>query len=262
MENYAKGRNVEPSPEEDREAVPFRGLPEDFVLVRVRPGTKIRNVLGFALRAAEERGDSAAVVFAGHGQALNKVVSCAEIARRRMAAQEGASVLQYSHLGTRTVEEHWEPREDASEEGLAPLKVVRQIPQVHVALTRGACVVEGAGPQGSLGEFLDCGDMAVMSGGKRRRGGGGGGQKRGGGRRAAEELGMVQGGGGNRGRGHGAGGGGRGKDRARNPPNRGGRGGAGGSSSVVAQEESSKPVQADGKVPPESANGAAPKSES
>ena len=79
MENYTKGRNVEPV--ESREEVPLRGLPPDFVWMQVRAGTKMRNVVDYAIRAAEE--EDAAVVFSGHGQALNKVISSAEIVKRK-----------------------------------------------------------------------------------------------------------------------------------------------------------------------------------
>ncbi len=79
-----KGRNVEPQDGDGRP--PFSGLPPNFTWMRVGAGTKMRNVVGYAIRVLEEveEGDAAAaVVFSGHGQALNKVVSCAEIVKRK-----------------------------------------------------------------------------------------------------------------------------------------------------------------------------------
>jgi len=84
MDSYQKGRNVEPV--ESRETLPFEGLPHDFIWMRVKAGSKLRNVAGAAeraLTAAAATEEAAAVVFSGHGQAVGKVVSCAEIIRRR-----------------------------------------------------------------------------------------------------------------------------------------------------------------------------------
>jgi len=135
MEHYVKGQNVEPL--ESRETVldVFRGLPEDFIWMRVQAGSKLRNVAGAAeraLAAAEDGGSpSPAAVFSGHGAAVGKVVSCLEIVKRKFPAYR-----QYNWLAERMTEEFWQPKEE--EEGgevqLDPLKVVRAAPQVSSIL--------------------------------------------------------------------------------------------------------------------------------
>ena len=79
MDAYTKGENVEP--ELRREDIPFAGqLPPDFKWMQVKAGSKLRNVIGPAGEALKETG---AVVFSGHGPAVAKVVSCAEIVKRK-----------------------------------------------------------------------------------------------------------------------------------------------------------------------------------
>ncbi len=79
MENYVKGQNVEPS--EDENDVPFDLGQDNFVHVRIKGGTKMRNVVGFVIKSLDE--EDSKVVLSGHGPALNKVISCAEVVKRK-----------------------------------------------------------------------------------------------------------------------------------------------------------------------------------
>jgi hypothetical protein len=78
MENYAKGKNVDR--EASRETIPIDGLPATCKWMLLKPGTKLKNVVGVADRALKEEG---AVLFSGSGAAVAKVVSCAEIVKRK-----------------------------------------------------------------------------------------------------------------------------------------------------------------------------------
>ena len=78
MEHYEKGQNVEP--ELTREDIPFPGINPEFKWMQVKAGSKLRNIIGPATEAMKEVGS---VVFSGHGPAVAKVVSCAEIVKRK-----------------------------------------------------------------------------------------------------------------------------------------------------------------------------------
>ncbi len=104
-----------------------------------------------------------------------------------MAVRRFPGVHQHNRLCVRTVEEHWDPKE-GSEEGLDSLKVVREVPQMHIALSRSPCVTSEPA-QDSLASFLDCGDEATAGPAYNRKRGP---HRRGGGKKkAAEELGML-----------------------------------------------------------------------
>jgi hypothetical protein len=78
MEHYSKGKNVEEPLEKD--SIPINNLPQSFLWMRVNPGTKVRNVLSFALKTFK---DEKCVVWSGSGPAVEKTISCVEIMKRR-----------------------------------------------------------------------------------------------------------------------------------------------------------------------------------
>ena len=94
-----------------------------------------------------------------------------------------SGVHQYNRLTTRTVEEHWTPKSDEGD--LDPLKVVRDIPQLFVALS--VAEIQETNPQPrSLSEFLGSTDHATERKKRTQT------RRRQGKKKAAEELGLAQ----------------------------------------------------------------------
>lgn len=79
MENYKKGKNVEE--ELSKEKVPIEILPENFLWMHVKGGTKVPNVIEYAKNAFKS-GEYRAVVWSGSGGGVPKTISCAEIMKR------------------------------------------------------------------------------------------------------------------------------------------------------------------------------------
>ncbi|XP_060813047.1 ribonuclease P protein subunit p25-like protein [Bombus pascuorum] len=67
-------KNVEPEPADS--GIPIPDLPEKFLLMQVRSGSKIRNVLDYALKEFSNYNN---VIWNAAGKAVGKAISCAEI---------------------------------------------------------------------------------------------------------------------------------------------------------------------------------------
>lgn len=163
MENYRKCRV-----EEEPCVCPFARLPADTPQVRVKDGSKIRNLLRFALgrmepegqgagpggEAMEEgegegegeggqqgaRGGGSAIVFTATGKGVAKAITCAELVKRRVRGLHQLTRLQHA-----AVLEVWEPLEPAA--GLDCLHVSRKLPAIWILLSR-APPPEGANQPG------------------------------------------------------------------------------------------------------------------
>lgn len=123
MENYSKGKNVEE--ELERSKIPIKDLPENFLWMQVKGGSKMSNLLSHAAGILEDKA-ATAVVWTGAGVAISKAISCAEILKRQFSIEHQVTKLTY-----KTVEEYWEPKID----GLETLVVKRQIPLIHILLS-------------------------------------------------------------------------------------------------------------------------------
>ncbi|XP_061078497.1 ribonuclease P protein subunit p25-like protein [Conger conger] len=123
MENYQKARTAEqPCP------CPFPGLASDTPEVRVKDGSKIRNLMGFA--AGRMEADACRqILFSGAGKSVAKAITCTEILKRRVRG-----LHQYTQLLYRTVQEVWEPLEPDA--GLDSLTVSRNVPAIWVLLSK------------------------------------------------------------------------------------------------------------------------------
>uniref|UniRef100_A0A8C6LMT5 Ribonuclease P/MRP 25 subunit-like n=1 Tax=Nothobranchius furzeri TaxID=105023 RepID=A0A8C6LMT5_NOTFU len=122
MENYGKARTVErPS------VCPFTDLCPDTPEVRVKDGSKIRNLLRFALSRLEA--SPSRIVFTAVGKGVSKAITCAEIVKRRLKGLHQVTKLTYS-----SVVEVWEPLEPAA--GLDSLTVNRNLPAIWILLSR------------------------------------------------------------------------------------------------------------------------------
>lgn len=117
---------------------PFGDLAPGAVHMRVKEGSKIRNLLAFAT-ASMAQPATRAIVFSGCGRATTKTVTCAEILKRRLAGLHQVTRLRY-----RSVREVWqspppalgpgqEPREPA-----ASLSVLKNVPSLAILLSKDA----------------------------------------------------------------------------------------------------------------------------
>ncbi len=117
--------------------------PEAVHIMRIRPGSKMRNLIA---PCAKQTNDHGYTLLFGFGNAVGKLVSIAEIVKRKLSKkssaeapskEEGAAksriVQQANKIKFSVIEEHWDPKDDS--EGLEPLKVTRQIPSMGILLT-------------------------------------------------------------------------------------------------------------------------------
>uniref|UniRef100_A0A3Q3WU79 DNA/RNA-binding protein Alba-like domain-containing protein n=1 Tax=Mola mola TaxID=94237 RepID=A0A3Q3WU79_MOLML len=187
MENYRKCRT-----EERPSVCPFPGLPPDTPEVRVKDGSKIRNLLRFALSrmepgpsAAQDEGRASPegqqetqgrplcgqVVFTATGNGVSKAITCAEIVKRRVKGLHQLTRLLYA-----TAVEVWEPLEPAA--GLDSLTGSRNVPAIWILLSREPpdCSQPGYQAPGRYDAlWAEAASREQRAGHKRKRGGGGGG---------------------------------------------------------------------------------------
>lgn len=162
MENYKKTKIVEkPCP------LPFADLPPDIIEMKVKDGSKIRNLMGYAIGKMEL--DSVRqILFTGSGKAVSKTITCVEIMKRRLK-----ELHQITKVLFKQIEEIWEPI--VPEAGLDALTVKRNIPAICVLLSKDALDPQEPGYQapGSFDAFwietLKAESQAQM---KRKQGGG------------------------------------------------------------------------------------------
>uniref|UniRef100_A0A1B6LT18 DNA/RNA-binding protein Alba-like domain-containing protein n=2 Tax=Graphocephala atropunctata TaxID=36148 RepID=A0A1B6LT18_9HEMI len=121
MDKYKKGKNVEEPLEKSQ--IPIPNLPEDMLWMQVNPGTKMRNVLDHALEEMKIRNT---VMWSGSGPAVGKVISCVEIMKRHH------KLHQVNKICFRKVKEYWDPLI----EDLDPLVVIRELPTIHILLSK------------------------------------------------------------------------------------------------------------------------------
>uniref|UniRef100_A0A8C6U6H9 DNA/RNA-binding protein Alba-like domain-containing protein n=1 Tax=Neogobius melanostomus TaxID=47308 RepID=A0A8C6U6H9_9GOBI len=158
MEKYTLSRS-----EEQPSVCPFTFLPKDTPQIRVKDGSKIRNLLRFALSrmdpktepktgsrpgpgsqpGSEEPGqeqkspdqtesragpESRCVVFTALGKAASKAITCAEIVKRRVPGLH--QVTQLSHS---SILDSWDPLDPGL--GLDSLTVTRKSPCIWIVLS-------------------------------------------------------------------------------------------------------------------------------
>ncbi|XP_036258421.1 ribonuclease P protein subunit p25-like protein [Molothrus aeneus] len=162
MENYKKTKIVEkPCP------LPFTDLPTDIIEMKVKDGSKIRNLMGYAMSKMEQ--DSVRqILFTGSGKAVSKTITCVEIMKRRLK-----ELHQITKVLFRQIEEIWEPI--VPEAGLDALTVKRNIPAICVLLSKDALDPQEPGYQapGSFDAFWTETLKAESQGQMKRKQGGG-----------------------------------------------------------------------------------------
>ncbi|XP_055049112.2 ribonuclease P protein subunit p25a [Misgurnus anguillicaudatus] len=114
----------EPSP------CPIPGLGSGVLEMRVKEGSKIRNLLSFALSRLQGDGGEAAtsqVLFSGMGRAMTKTITCAEIMKRKVRGLHQVSKLQY-----KKVTELWESQESSQ----VQMTIHRTVPSICILLSK------------------------------------------------------------------------------------------------------------------------------
>uniref|UniRef100_A0A1A8LEI0 Ribonuclease P/MRP 25kDa subunit n=1 Tax=Nothobranchius pienaari TaxID=704102 RepID=A0A1A8LEI0_9TELE len=122
---------------EEESPCPFPGLPSGVLEMRVKEGSKIRNLMGFAMarmqgeKAGSGEGASSAglrqVVFTGSGRAVTKTITCAEIMKRKVGCLHQLTKLQY-----KVVKEVWE----SNQGGASEMTVHRTVPSISILLSK------------------------------------------------------------------------------------------------------------------------------
>ncbi|XP_068430958.1 uncharacterized protein [Clinocottus analis] len=128
---------------EEDSPCPFPGLASGVLEMRVKEGSKIRNLMGFAMaRMQGEKvvsggdvsgggggggGGLRQVVFTGSGRAVTKTITCAEIMKRKVGSLHQLTKLQY-----KVVKEVWE----SSEGGTSEMTVHRTVPSISILLSK------------------------------------------------------------------------------------------------------------------------------
>lgn len=118
---------------EDSSPYPIPGLAADILHMRVKEGSKIRNLLRVATtRMQRERRDSNGtsprqVVFTGSGRGLTKTITCVEILKRKVGGLHQVSKLYY-----KTVNEVWEN----PQQGASNVTMQRTVPAICILLSK------------------------------------------------------------------------------------------------------------------------------
>ncbi|XP_015246767.1 PREDICTED: ribonuclease P protein subunit p25-like [Cyprinodon variegatus] len=122
---------------EEDSPCPFPGLASGVLEMRVKEGSKIRNLMGFAMaRMQGEKTGSAGggtvsglrqVVFTGSGRAVTKTITCAEIMKRKVGCLHQMTKLRY-----KVVKEVWESNQGAASE----MTVHRTVPSISILLSK------------------------------------------------------------------------------------------------------------------------------
>ncbi|XP_018562237.1 ribonuclease P protein subunit p25-like protein isoform X2 [Anoplophora glabripennis] len=134
MENYRKGKNIEEPLERNKIAIP--NLPDNFLWMQVKGGSKIRNLLSYALK---EFTTVNSLVWTGSGTSVGKAITCAEIMKREC----NNSLHQITKLCYRLVEEFWDPLNPE----LDQIVVKRKLPMIHIYLSKDPLNTEELGYQ-------------------------------------------------------------------------------------------------------------------
>ncbi|KAG9341921.1 hypothetical protein JZ751_018238, partial [Albula glossodonta] len=118
---------------------PFPGLATGVLEMRVKEGSKIRNLMGFAMARMQEegtvgggRGDGGTarqIVFTGSGRAVTKTITCAEIMKRKVQGLHQVTKLHY-----KGVQEVWESQESGG--GASEMTVHRTVPSISILLSK------------------------------------------------------------------------------------------------------------------------------
>lgn len=119
---------------EDSSPYPIPGLAADILHMRVKEGSKIRNLLRFATARIQGGGGGGIVgstlrqvVFTGSGRGVTKTITCVEILKRKVGGLHQVSKLYY-----KTVNEIWE----SPQQGAPRVPVQTKVPAICILLSK------------------------------------------------------------------------------------------------------------------------------
>ncbi|KAA0724342.1 Ribonuclease P protein subunit p25 [Triplophysa tibetana] len=110
---------------------PIPGLGSGVLEMRVKEGSKIRNLLGFALSRLQADGHKSVtsqVLFSGTGRAMTKTITCAEIMKRKVQGLHQVSKLQYKMVT--------ELRESLESGQTVQMTIHRTVPSICILLSK------------------------------------------------------------------------------------------------------------------------------
>ncbi|XP_059191978.1 ribonuclease P protein subunit p25-like protein [Centropristis striata] len=118
---------------EDSSPYPIPGLAADSLHMRVKEGSKIRNLLRFATARMEGEGKDSTgtslrqVVFTGSGRGVTKTITCVEILKRKVGGLHQVSKLYY-----KTINEFWE----SPQQGVPGITMQRTVSAICILLSK------------------------------------------------------------------------------------------------------------------------------
>ncbi|XP_035192010.1 ribonuclease P protein subunit p25 [Oxyura jamaicensis] len=125
MENFRKVRTSE-----EESPLPFPDLPPGVVEMKVKEGSKIRNLMSFAMAQMELKG-SRQIVFSGCGRAVTKTITCVEIMKRKLGGLHQVTKVRY-----KTLLEVWENQDPPPGTAAQNLTVHKNVPSICILLSR------------------------------------------------------------------------------------------------------------------------------
>ncbi|XP_051484389.1 ribonuclease P protein subunit p25 [Apus apus] len=125
MENFRKVRTSE-----EETPLPFPDLPPDVVEMKVKEGSKIRNLMNFAMAQMELKGRRQ-IVFSGCGRAVTKTITCVEIMKRKLGGLHQVTKVRY-----KTLLEVWENQDPLPGGPAQNLTVHKNVPSICILLSR------------------------------------------------------------------------------------------------------------------------------
>ncbi|KAM4748959.1 ribonuclease P protein subunit p25 [Rhinophrynus dorsalis] len=127
MENFRRVRTLD---EDDEKSLPFKDLRPGVVQMRVKEGSKIRNLIGYAVAHMKSE-DNGQIVFSAYGRAVTKAVTCVEILKRQVGGLHQVTKVQY-----KTLQEVWEQKGSEVQNPAPCLTVQRNYPSICILLSK------------------------------------------------------------------------------------------------------------------------------
>ncbi|MEE6513398.1 hypothetical protein FKM82_020994 [Ascaphus truei] len=127
MEKYHRVRTWD---EDEGKSLPFKDLSPHVVQMRVKEGSKIRNLIGYALAHMGSE-DTGQIVFSAYGRAVTKAITSVEILKRQV---EG--LHQVSKVQCKTLQEVWEQKGPEVPSPTPCLTVQKNLPSICILLCK------------------------------------------------------------------------------------------------------------------------------
>ncbi|XP_057321230.1 ribonuclease P protein subunit p25-like protein [Microplitis mediator] len=130
----ANVKNVDDDDVKEEEEKPIPGLPEKYLRMQVNAGTKLRNVLKYAIKHFDEFNS---VLWTGTGKGIEKTVTCVEIFKRQKTGLHQINKIRYVKSKT----------DDK----------IKLVPEINIFLSKDALNTSELGYQapGDIGMFED-----------------------------------------------------------------------------------------------------------